>query len=455
MRRLARFIVTAGLVFAAACGPAATGDGNGNGSGVDASTTSHPDSYVGVLGTVTGKVWMPHYAPGIAPPGQEIPVFGAVVTLTQTKLDPIPQQVYCEQCVSTPGAVTSGHDGAFQIQAPPGDYWLTIQKGQFRLEQQIHVDTAPIALPDAATTLPSQMDPANGAWIPKVAIAVGNYDAVEDILGKIGFGTMDGANEDMTSPAGEHGDEVTLYDYPTGVKNLLSDINLMRQYHIIFFPCSTSVDDSLLSQDAILKNIRQYVSEGGKVYVTDWSGETSDRAFPPQIQLGSGVFGSTDTVGTYDPKTLSANITTWGDADGDSYDSTDAKVLDPDMSAWLGLQVGPDSNGINYDPNHFSVVDNWNWVQKLNSVMIGTDDQGQPVYDNPKGWIDGSGGDGSNRHPMSVTYQPTGCGRVLYSTYQTSGASASDKHAGLMAQERVLLFLIMEIGVCSDVIVVN
>ncbi|MCE9574261.1 MAG: hypothetical protein K8W52_14030 [Deltaproteobacteria bacterium] len=399
MRRLASLFVV-GLFAAAACGPTTNGNGSGSGSGVDASTSNNPDAYVGALGTVTGKVWMPHYSPGVAPPGQEIPVFGAVITLTGSKLDPIPQQVYCEQCVNTPGAVSSGHDGSFVITAPPGDYWLTIQKGQFRLEQQIHVDTSTINLPDASTTLPSQNDPANGAWIPKVAIAVGNYDAVEDILGKIGFGTMDGTNEDMTSPAGEHGDEVTLYEYPTGVQNLLSDLNAMRQYHIIFFPCSTSVDDSLLSQEAILKNIRQYVSEGGKLYVTDWSGETSDRAFPPQIQLGGGVFGSTDTVGTYDPKTFAGNITTYG-------------------------------------------------------VLIGTDMQGQPVYDQPKGWIDGTGGDGSNRHPMSVTYSPTGCGRVLYSTYQTSGASASDKHAGLMAQERVLLFLIMEIGVCSDVIVVN
>jgi hypothetical protein len=456
MRRLATLFVTVGLIAAAACGPTTTGNGNGTGSGVDAKAGSNtPDAYVGQLGTVTGKVWMPHYSPGVAPPGQEIPVFGAVVTLSGAKLDPIPQQVYCEQCVNTPGAVSSGHDGSFTIQAPPGDYWLTIQKGQFRLEEQLHVDTTTIALPDASTTLPSQSDPANGAWIPKVAVAVGNYDAVEDILGKIGFGTMDGANQDLTSPAGEHGDELTMYDYPAGVKTLLSDINLMRQYHIIFFGCSTSVDDSLLSQPAILKNIRQYVNEGGKLYVTDWSGETADRPFPPQIELGSGVFGSTDSKGTYDPKTLDGNLTTPGDADGDLYESTDAKVLDPDMSAWLGLQVGPDSSAQNYNPNKFTVTDNWNFVQSLNQVLVGTDAQGQPVYDQPKGWIDGTGGDGANRHPMSVTYSPTGCGRVLYSTYQTSGASASDKHAGLMAQERVLLFLIMEIGVCQDVIVVN
>jgi len=36
------------------------------------------------------------------------------------------------------------------------------------------------------------------------------------------------------------------------------------------------------------------------------------------------------------------------------------------------------------------------------------------------------------------------------STFQTSGASASESHMGLMAQERVLLFLIMEISACTQ-----
>ena len=40
--------------------------------------------------------------------------------------------------------MSTGHDGSFSLQAPPGDYWLTIQKGQFRLEQQIHVDASTI-----------------------------------------------------------------------------------------------------------------------------------------------------------------------------------------------------------------------------------------------------------------------------------------------------------------------
>ena len=57
---------------------------------------------------------------------------------------------------------------------------------------------------------------------------------------------------------------------------------------------------------------------------------------------------------------------------------------------------------------------------------------------------------GHGPRPVAVTYEPAGCGKVLYTTFQTSGANASASHAGLMAQERVLLFLIMEISACTQ-----
>ena len=70
--------------------------------------------------------------------------------------------------------------------------------------------------------------------------------------------------------------------------------------------------------------------------------------------------------------------------------------------------------------------------------------------DDPKAWITGSDDQGHGPHALAVTYEPTGCGKVLYSTFQTSGADASESHAGLMPQERVLLFLIMEITACTS-----
>ena len=285
--------------------------------------------------------------------------------------------------------------------------------------------------------------------MPKVALVVGAYDNIQDILGKIGFGTMAGTS--FGNPMGENGPEVAMYTYgasgPTGVVALLSSITEMRKYHIIFFPCATLMAgiNAQLSDQTILANVRRYVSEGGKLYVTDWSGELADRAFPQQIELGD---SGADSVGTYDPMAFTGTLTTAGDADGNSYDNADGKVVDPDLAAWLGLQMGPQENGMSglYNPNQFEVTDNWNWVKKLNPVMIGTDMQGMPVYDTPKAWITGSSPDSGGAKPQAVTYEPTGCGKVLYTTFQTAVAS----HVGLYPQERILIYLIMEIQTCSD-----
>ncbi len=77
--------------------------------------------------------------------------------------------------------------------------------------------------------------------------------------------------------------------------------------------------------------------------------------------------------------------------------------------------------------------------------------QGQPVIDQPKSWVVGSGPDSNGPAPLTVTFEPTGCGRVMYSTYHTTNGH----HPGLYMQERILLYLIMEIDVCSNVPVIN
>jgi hypothetical protein len=437
-----RALVTA-LILLAACGPGRrddTGNGSGSGSGSNCPTCA----------TVTGKVWAPNWAPGQAPAGQEIPIFGATIYVTDTRPQPIPQQVYCEPCIETPqGAVQSKHDGSFELPVDgAGRYFLVIQKGPFRLEQEIDITLGVTTLPPSSTTLPSRNDPQNGAWIPKVAIARGNYDAIEDILGKIGFGTMAG------NKLGTPDSEIKFYTWSatdnTGVSYLIQNIDELRKYHVVFFPCSTDVADALLSDQNNLKNLRQFVAEGGKLYVTDWSGEVSDRAFPPQVTLG----GSVDSTGSYDPIALTGTLTTTGDADGSLYDAPDGKAVDPDLNMWLGLQSGPTEDNPTasmYNPNYFTVAHNWNYISALTSVMKGTDDMGMPVYDDPKTWVTGSDPDESfGAGPLAVTYEPAGCGKVLFSTFQTSGASAANSHVGLTPQERVLLFLIMEISSCTQ-----
>lgn len=435
-------------VLAIGCGPSGRDNGGGGdgGPGMDTPT--------GNFATITGKVWAPNQGPGQAVLGQEIPIAGALVYVSQTRPTPIPEGVYCQMCVNTPqGGVLSGADGSFKLDVAPGRYWVVIEKGQFRIEAEYDLPLGTTSMTPQQTTLPSVHDPATGRYMPKIALAPGSNDSIEDILGKLGFGTMSGNS--FSTPAGEMGNELVVLDYagavtaPGSVAHLLANIEEMRKYHIIFFPCQAGIPtaiDTMLQDQTILANLRRYVNEGGKLYVTDWSGEVADRAFPQQVMLGD---LDADSDGTYDPATFTGTLTVVGNANGDLYDVNDGKAIDQGLHAWLGLQTGPTDGGgvMTYNPDAFEVTDLWNWIKKVNAVQLGTDDQGLPVYDTPKVWATGSAPvtGGANR-PIAVTYQPTGCGKVLYTSFQTSSSS----HDGLYPKERLLLYLIMEIQTCSD-----
>ena len=90
-------------------------------------------------------------------------------------------------------------------------------------------------------------------------MAPGSSDNIEDILGKLGVGTLSGNS--FSSPMGEIGPELTIYEYndpitsPTSVAYLLSNMEELRKFHIIFFPCQagipTEIDTMLQTLDAI------------------------------------------------------------------------------------------------------------------------------------------------------------------------------------------------------------
>lgn len=399
-------------------------------------------------------------APGLVPAGEEIPVANAAVYLASGRPGPIPNGAYCEPCTEIPAdSTTTDAAGEFTLpNAIPGHQWLIIQKGQFRLEQEIDITATTIELTTAQTTMPSDYDPTNGHWIPRIAIAAGSYDHLESIFGKMGIGTV-GGDGVFSGTAGR----LDLIDNggPSlgasigSLAAIARDPSKLMSYHIIFVPCSGDDNTSALRDPQVLKNLRDYVKQGGKLYVTDWSGEWMDNVFPTQIQLGGGAFGERiDTPSTaYNPAADSWNAGEFGNADGDAYDSPDADAIDAPLAAWLGGQHAPTPASTTVapiNPHNFEAVDNWNYIQQVVPVQVGVDANNQPVFDMPHVYVTGSNpqpfGGGGQRHPLTVTFEPAGCGRVLYSTYHTSQFG----HPGLYPQERILLYLIMEIGVCSD-----
>jgi hypothetical protein len=423
-----------------ACGPADRTSPSVDGGAED-------DGEDGDYVQLGGTVWAPGNAPGMVPAGHEIPVFDAVVYLTSEPPAPIFQHVYCEACTQgTPNAAYSDHKGNFTLpRARIGDQkWLVVQKGQFRRQVQITVGTDLSILPASMTTLPSETDEAAGTWIPKIAIASGGADQMESIFGKLGIGEVTSGGGFVNASAAGHFDVYSNGGQLDGLAigtltELVSDLDKMRQYHIIFIPCSFNENTDALDVQQNLKNIRDYVKEGGRLYVADWSGEWMDMVFPAELELES----SEDTpAAAYDRETDTWNTSMRGAADGGFYNSSDAEVTDPDMFMWLDGQSGPDGT---YDASSFETHDNWNIIKKTNSVDLGVDENGDPVIDVPKTYVIGDTPSGGSKQAQTATFEPAGCGRVLYTTYH----SVPGQHVGLVPQERILAYLLMEIGVCK------
>ena len=445
------------------------GDGgpgsDGGGIGEDGGPPPPPPGGYAVF---RGTVWAPGNAPGMVPAGQEIPVAGAVVEVVASRPAAIPEGVYCEPCQeASAGAVTTDAKGNFVLGTLlPGDYWLVIRKGQFRLERQVTIaEGEERALPAEWTTLPSEHDPANGQWVPRIAVATGDYDELEDVLGKMGIGGVSSEGQWRSGPGADRIDFYTnggRTDVPVAgtFGELVRDRARLMQYHIIFVPCSGDSHTSALRDEQVLRNLQAYVAEGGKLYVTDWSGEWHDNVFPAFVRLADEAGFGGDQVDTppeaFDPGMFgtldddSWNPSRFGTADGDSYDADDAEAEDEMLRTWLDGQQAPDPEGSGavgtVDATNFPAVDNWNTILELPDVQVGVGDDGLPAYERAKAWVIGTSPLASGKKPMTVTYEPTGCGRVLFTTYHTTGRT----HVGLTPQERILLYLIMEIGVCKS-----
>ena len=107
----------------------------------------------------------------------------------------------------------------------------------------------------------------------------------------------------------------------------------------------------------------------------------------------------------------------------------------------------PDQSTGTFDANDLDIRGNWNRISGTPEIVVGQDENGVEITEQAHTWVVGDWGNGEGPiHPLTVTFEPTGCGRVMYSTYHTT----EGVHSGLVPQERVLLYLIMEIGECKD-----
>lgn len=381
-----------------------------------------------------GTVWAPN---GV------IPVSGALVYTSAGQPDGIPQEVYCAECEELDcddRFTTTNADGSFTLNTyAQGANYLVVQKGQFMRVTPINFGAGAETLDDELTTLPGENDPENGLFIPLIAVGNGRYDRLEDGLGKFGLGdTLISNFEERLVPGTEPFDLWDNGQSPAEdgftsqgtFAQLVSSPENLAQYHMIFAPCSTDVYTSALTPTNI-QNIRDWVAAGGRWYASDWSNEWVNLVFPEYQNLSC----------------------SGGNCDNGSYDSL-ADVMDDGLLEWLEAMPAPlqDINPLNDEPHptlfdlpQVQTVDNWSGIQDILPVLV-DDGKGGQIDVGHKVWLQGPGGTIGGVHPLTVTGQ-FGCGKLQFTSYHM--AEFFD-YVGLSPQELVLLYTILEIGVCQE-----
>ena len=405
--------VAVGLVavacVAAACGSndrgfdAQAGGPGGGGTGTDpqlgTSADSGSDARPVAIGSLVGKVVMPEGT---------IPLSDALVYLTPTVPEPIHAGAYCDKCVALDSyAFTySKPDGTFDLPAyQAGDQYLVVQKGQFRRVRPIKVAPGAQAVDLSFTRLPPKTDAALGDTTPRMLIWPGQWDHIERSLTKIGVTDFEKFDPGLDFAA-----------YGNKIKAL-------NDYHIVFVPCSGTVSDPgsggmacSVSVDPQLKAAtKAFVAQGGKLYVSDWSYEYVRQGWPGAIswvgetsQLGSGCqTGGSDSPAQFDDKSLSDWMSAIGEGGA-------------------------------------TLKSAWSTIQKVNAVAS-LDENGNTFMQTPKIWA--SVKQGSGTHPATVSFQDR-CGRVLYSTYHAEGSDTALGQGDFLAQEKALMHILLEVGVC-------
>ena len=379
-----------------AAGPGAPGTDPQLGTSADAGNDARPPA----IGNLVGKVVMPEGT---------IPLSDALVYLTPTMPEPIHAGAYCDKCVALDSyAFTySKPDGTFDLPAyQAGDQYIVVQKGQFRRIRAIKVAPGAQSVDAAFTRLPAKTDVALGDTTPRMLIWPGQWDHIERSLTKIGVTDFEKF---------EPGFDLAAYG---------NKIKTLNDYHIVFLPCSGTVNEQgigsgvacSVSVDPQLKAAtKAFVAQGGKLYVSDWSYEYVRQGWPGAIswvgettQIGSGCqTGGADSPAQFDDKSLND----WMSAIGEG-------------SATLKSA--------------------WSTIQKVNPIAS-LDENGTSFMQTPKIWASVKQGGGT--HPATVSFQDR-CGRVLYSTYHAEGSDTALGQGEFLAQEKALMHILLEVGVC-------
>ena len=387
-------------------GQAGTGGMGWGNSGVGGGT-------IGPFVTLTGRVMAPN---GI------IPVSGALVFVTQTVPEPIPTGAYHYECDDMTGVpyTLSNADGTWTIEDVSAGTWnLVTRKGNFRRVREIEVaDGMDPEVPEETTTLPGANTPDGMDSIPSYAVVKTSPDLTYNLLAKFGLGQVDASGELLQGTETFSIYEDSGYGPYPHTAALFDSQDTLNSYHMVFLPCyASSVGVAFVNNH--VQMLRDYVSVGGRIYNTCTVSLWTEAPFPEYID-----FYQSDDPDRFDIGRSSAmGYTTTG------------TVLDPDLAAWMNAATSINPNSVPFQNGYVTIVET---VEVDDGHGLESDD----FVVKPYTWVQDN--DNYPGSPLMVTYH-FDYGKVFYSVYETSAPSMA-----INPQEYVLLYVILEVGVCSN-----
>lgn len=437
-----RLVIGLAVVALGACGAVGASvhnNQNGNQNGNQNQNTNYNPADAGPVGGlvhVKGVVWSPGADLSTTLENNRFPIPGAAVIAYPGPPPEMHQGTYCNECVeiptSAPNAITEV-DGSFQLDLLPNvTYYLTIQKGEFRRVTQYTTPDAPDEVWEisytpgqarpAELTLPAKTDLNAGDNAPKIGVIHGMYEDMSSLFDSLGmtYGGMDVV-------------EVS--------SDIIRNASELQKYNVLIVTCG----DDWSGTDT--DTLRSWVEGGGKLYVDDFNYDFVEQVWPDFLswyQEDDNSFnGGMGACGEGSPG-MTGECNNWSEYD------FNGDPGDPTFAQWLAV---PDVNR----GSSIYLVEAWDYLYNLGEGIVGVADEcptphcgpNGEVYMEPKVWMYNNDGTSFANHPAATVSWPYYCGKVLYTVYHTTGGMG-DTHAELLLQEKIMMYLIMEIQTCSS-----
>ena len=406
--------------------------------------TDIPDASMANVVVFKGVTWSPGADGDSTLEENRFPIPGALVAAYNSPPEELPQEMYCNECVdistTVPHVISDPVDGSFELSLlADTSYYLVVQKGEFRRVRQIHIpdDTggeytfeseAPGVPRPEETTLPNSTNHELGDNIPKIAIIHGTFEDQSIMFEALGF-NYDG--------------DFDVYEGSSEVASLVGSYDNLAQYNLIIAPCG----ESWVGGPNDVENIKEYVRNGGKLYIDDFAYDFAEQVWPEFLTfyVRDSYGGSGGECGEGDTPPTPDECNDWSG----SWDFTGTPG-DDDFADWIALP------GVNAS-NPIELQAAWDSIVEINSGEVGIDEEygtgpNGELYLPPRVWMYGDDTPAGSDKPTTVSW-PFYCGKVLYTVYHThSGTSTPYK---LLLQEKIMMYLVMEVQACSEAPIVD